>query len=944
MASTYSDLKIELIGTGEQTGTWGTTTNDNFSIAIGEAITGSADVAFSSADVTVTLTNTNASQAARNLRLNLTGTSGGARQLILGSGCQIEKLYLVNNGLADAVTVKNTSGTGIVVPAGKSMFVYNNGTNVVDAITYLSAIGTGVFDAGTVSAPSITFTGDTNTGIYSPAADTIGFTEGGVEGLRINSNGQTSTSIAGTASLPSFTRTGDENTGIFFPAADTIAFTEGGVEAMRIADTSNVGIGTTAPVSKFVVKTGTNQNFCVRAGSDVSGTGITLDCLNDANSAVVDLTLRGTNMDLYGAGSTPMVFRTNSTERMRIDSSGNVGIGTTTMAGKLNVNTTGGNSRVAIGDTAASTYSTVLMYGGSGKFNFQLGVQNNVNNAFEITPSTATGGTTFSTPALVVDSSGNVGIGTNTTSGANLTVNASSLSRSRVQESSTNVIVDTLAYLSAGYIGTSSNHPFLFTTNGTERMRITSAGNLGLGTSAPNGRMETVTPSGTQNNLYITQSWSVADNDNYGAVIFGHDNATFKTYRSAIAGYKEDDARKSGLRFYTSSTSVEVAERMRIDSSGNVGIGVTIPTQKLDVAGNVVINAGGGNTYLNVVSGTSSLQVATDGSTQFIYGTGAVPLTFSTNAAERMRISSAGNVGIGTTADTYRLDVQRATGNNAIARFYNGSAGGNTDIYVNNVDNAGDWLISRRSGGEGWSYMSGANPLVFLTNSAERMRIHSSGNVTIGKTAIDSATAGCLFLAAGEGIFAAADAEPLTINRITSDGTLVSFRQDNTQEGTISVSGTTVSYNGGHLSRWSQLPDGSKDDAILKGTVMSNLDDMCVWEKDGVVAENEQLNKMKVSDVEGDTNVAGVFVNWTMDEQYGVDDMNVAMTGDMIIRIADGVVVQKGDLLMSAGDGTAKPQGDDIVRSKTIAKVTSNYVTCTYADGSYCVPCVLMAC
>jgi hypothetical protein len=135
MASTYSDLKIELIGTGEQTGTWGSTTNNNFSVAVGEAITGSADVAFSSADVTVTLTDTNSAQIARNLRLNLTGTSGGARQLILGSGCQIEKLYLINNGLADAVTVKNTGGTGIAVPAGKSMFVFNNGTNVVEAVT-----------------------------------------------------------------------------------------------------------------------------------------------------------------------------------------------------------------------------------------------------------------------------------------------------------------------------------------------------------------------------------------------------------------------------------------------------------------------------------------------------------------------------------------------------------------------------------------------------------------------------------------------------------------------------------------------------------------------------------------------------------------------------------------------------------------------------------------
>jgi hypothetical protein len=140
MPSTFSPLKIELIATGEQSGTWGATTNTNLGTALEDAITGSADVAFSSADVTVTLTDTNAAQTARNLRLNLTGTSGGARNLILGSGCQIEKLYLINNGLADAVTVKNTSGSGVAVPAGKSMFVYNNGTNVVDATTHLSSL------------------------------------------------------------------------------------------------------------------------------------------------------------------------------------------------------------------------------------------------------------------------------------------------------------------------------------------------------------------------------------------------------------------------------------------------------------------------------------------------------------------------------------------------------------------------------------------------------------------------------------------------------------------------------------------------------------------------------------------------------------------------------------------------------------------------------------
>jgi hypothetical protein len=155
MASTYSDLKIELIGTGEQSGTWGTTTNNNLSIALSEAITGSADVAFSSADVTLTLTNTNAAQTARNLRLNLTGTSGGARNLILGSGCQIEKFYLINNGLADAVTVKNTTGSGVTIPAGLAVLVFNNGTNVVNPLTYFS---------GTVISSSATITGGTING------------------------------------------------------------------------------------------------------------------------------------------------------------------------------------------------------------------------------------------------------------------------------------------------------------------------------------------------------------------------------------------------------------------------------------------------------------------------------------------------------------------------------------------------------------------------------------------------------------------------------------------------------------------------------------------------------------------------------------------------------------------------------------------------------------
>jgi hypothetical protein len=236
------------------------------------------------------------------------------------------------------------------------------------------------------------------------------------------------------------------------------------------------------------------------------------------------------------------------------------------------------------------------------------------------------------------------------------------------------------------------------------------------------------------------------------------------------------------------------------------------------------------------------------------------------------------------------------------------------------------------------------HPFLFVTNNTERMRIDSSGNLLVGKTSANAGIVGVSFGPEGYGTVVRSGGKLFDLNRTTNDGDLIAFLQDTVQEGSISVSGTTVSYNGGHLSRWAQTT-GSKDDTLVKGTVLSNLDEMNVYtDAEGNPVDNEQLNKVKVSDVEGDVNVAGVFVNWTYDEAHQVDEINMAMTGDMIIRIAQGVTVQRGDLLMSAGDGTAKPQGDDIVRSKTIAKVTSTNVTCTYEDGSYCVPCVLMAC
>jgi hypothetical protein len=235
---------------------------------------------------------------------------------------------------------------------------------------------------------------------------------------------------------------------------------------------------------------------------------------------------------------------------------------------------------------------------------------------------------------------------------------------------------------------------------------------------------------------------------------------------------------------------------------------------------------------------------------------------------------------------------------------------------------------------------SGSQVIFKRENDDPDLTIDSSGNVLIGKTSVSQSTVGTQMLAGGATEITTNDNRGLLINRKNNDGQLVAFDQDGTTEGSISVSGSTVSYNGAHLARWSQLPGGAERTEILRGSVLSNLDEMCEWGEE----DNEQLNRMKVSDTEGDKNVSGVFQAWDDDDDTYLNDFYCAMTGDFVIRIAQGTTVARGDLLMSAGDGTAKPQDDDIVRSKTIAKVTSTTVSETYSDGSYCVPCVLMAC
>ena len=521
--------------------------------------------------------------------------------------------------------------------------------------------------------------------------------------------------------------------------------------------------------------------------------------------------------------------------------------------------------------------------------------------------------------------------------------------------------------------GHSDDH-MRFITASSEAMRIDASQRVGIGTTSPRTELDL---SDGQLSLSHRTDYSIRFyNGN------GNNWSSINNPQAADGGATNT----SELEF---RTAVGVAMHMATD--GKIGIGTTSPSrllhlQKSSDFGIRITKTGSSDAE---IKNTNSLDLccSSGGSAGQIIRmlTGAN----TTSLNEVMRIDGGQKVAIGTTTTTEKLIV-------AGAIDFTGAATGNTaNSGKLSFESATAFLNSKgpdtsTRGKIGFNIAASDGSLGYTA-----MKVQTGGQVTFGSNDLDPwnntgnnpATVINATNVRG-GLFGAAahNGDTMALNRMGSDGAIIIFYGQGNPEGSIDVNGSTVSLTGGHLTRWSKIPsisdtDKSKRPTIYRGSVLTNLDAMCEWKRvqytnsdnitktkpysgsedvgstveytddkgdkysAKVVLElNEQLNKMEVSSVEGDPNVAGVFQGWDDNDDVIVNDLYCAMTGDFVIRIAKGVTVKKGDLLMSAGDGTAKPQDDDIIRSKTVAKVTSTTVSTTYDDGSFCVPCVLMAC
>ena len=266
------------------------------------------------------------------------------------------------------------------------------------------------------------------------------------------------------------------------------------------------------------------------------------------------------------------------------------------------------------------------------------------------------------------------------------------------------------------------------------------------------------------------------------------------------------------------------------------------------------------------------------------------------------------------TANTERMQVNA----NTISMKAKASSYEGLELITPSSDGSGEFHIGVHDDGG----TSGRN-IVFKRGGSdgmdtESMRIDSSGILLIGTTDTNPGnnTSGSgLVLNGSDGKFSSAvnQSEVMVLNRMGNDGEVILIRQAGSTEGTISVSGSTVSYGG--FTGLHESSGIATNTAV--GTVVSTIDELDTYPTGTTKAGQTRADhaKVKISDTSGDKAVYGVVSRFDTD-----DKVHVTSVGIGSVRVTGACA--KGDLLESNGDGTAKVQSDDIVRSKTIGKVT----------------------